>query len=64
MSFCSNIDSKSSNNTFLNIIEILLLLLFFQFPVSITEKLFKARTEARIIPKLPLLHTTQIKIEI
>ena len=35
MRFCSNIDSKSSNNTFLNIIEILLLLLFFQFPVSI-----------------------------
>ena len=27
--FCSNIDSKSSNNTYLNIIEILFLLLFF-----------------------------------
>ena len=27
--FCSNIDSKSSNNTYLNIIKILLLLFFF-----------------------------------
>ena len=31
LKFCSNIDSKSSNNTFLNIIEILFLLLFFYF---------------------------------
>ena len=29
LSFCSNIDSKSSNNTYLNIIEILFVLLFF-----------------------------------
>ena len=32
-SFCSNIDSKSSNNTYLNIIKILFLLLFFKFHV-------------------------------
>ena len=30
-SFCSNIDSKSSNNTYIIIIEILFLLLFFNF---------------------------------
>ena len=37
LSFCSNIDSKSLNNTSLKIIEILFLLLLFLFPVLITS---------------------------
>ena len=35
LSFRSNIDSKSSNDTYLNIIKILFLLLFFHFPAFV-----------------------------